>query len=413
MKRKFAVAILFAAVAVAFYFALRLLIPGDHENNKLAIPSEVRISSYTLIWETVRSADRYEVEIDGCVRTSLTDKMDLKYSDAGKPARVRALGKGYSPSDYTEAFVISFSQETLNNKVVTYALPREDELLEMTGVLTREFNYDGTPISVDAADLSAYGYNFNFWYSFIGGVKEARTMPFVHGGSITLFADCTPIDYKVEYVCDEMELPKDLPETVNADTFAALQGIEVSSRGYRVSGWRVGSATGAYLSETEFFPHDITLYAEVSLCCEGLVFAECEGGYALEGYFGENETVEIPSSYRGRKVVKVRKNALEGVRRVMFYGDIYLESDAIGNCPFLEEVVFYGAAEGAEGSVRWLCGVLGAVTSACFYGQIPKETAFIAGYLDFSPKGGVQISVRQEFYEEAKITFEGFNVTVL
>ncbi len=420
MKRKI---LIFAFSAIAFvglYFALRAMFPNIAVQRVLDVPQNVHVTGYTLVWDSVFHADRYELEIDGEVRTSLKSPANLRYSDAGKSVRVRALGEGYDASAYTEPFAIEFSNDTIAKHTVTYALENKDKYLETQGVLFKEFNYEGYPIGVDSVDLTDRGYEFLFWFTLDFGEVTVRSEAFLFEGPLTVYARCRPIEYVVNYEFGELPRPGGLPATYTVDTIDDLISLKFEYNGYVADGWAIGAPNGYIPKKGDTFTGDVTLYPKISLISSGIEFEKCIGGYALKSYVGTAETLYVPEFYEGEPVVKVLSGAIVGenapnLKAVVFYGDIYLETGAVGACPLLENLTFIGSLSCDERAIYVADSLATPNVELCvyIYGEVPAKEAFICGYFGEAPNKPVKIFAQERFLNELSTRFPFATVAAL
>ncbi|MBP5308466.1 MAG: hypothetical protein J6Z34_04970 [Clostridia bacterium] len=399
MKKKILVITLLAAAITGTFFALRALLPNLKDAGVLSSPENVRVDGHSLVWYSVENADGYEVEIDGEIRSVSRAKINLKYADNGKTVRVRAVGRGYAPSEFTEAFSLAFSEATLRGNIVTYGLSQLD-------ISRKEFIYTGEPVSVEPEDFSAYDYEFLYWYIYDNGIKYPQDKPFVSWESVLLLAEVRPIEYPVTFVLPEgFPFAGGLPETYNVETLSDLLSLTSRAGGYRIVGWSTTENGENEVSAASLTLGPLTLYPRISLINAGFTFSPCEGGLALESYCGGDECLYVPAFYNGEKVVKVSGGAIRGenapnVEYVEFYGDIFLDEGAVSACPKLTRVVFNGNAAASESAI-YVAGDLSGndALTIVIYGAPPSETAFIAGYFGFPPEKPVVLYVSEEYFE--------------
>ena len=407
MKKKVIVVLLSLAAIVGTFFALRAIL-SVNDAYYLVMPG------HSLVWHSVVGADSYEVEVGGEARITSRPRITLKYEDNGKAVRVRALAKGSEPSEFTEAFAVSFSKETLNGNTVTYGLAQ-------LNISRKEFIERGEPISVAPEDYTGYGYEFLYWYISGDTLKQPQKSPIIALEAVVLLAEVRPIDYPVTFVFTSGFMPpQNIPSTYNVENISSLLSVKAEYRGYKIDGWSTSANGVNVLTANSVLTGPLTLYPRVSLMSEGLSFEPCDGGYALKGYTGSGEKIFVPDIYAGMPVVKVLSGAINGenapnLKCVEFYGDIYFSQSAVRACPKLERLIFNGDFSAEENSV-YVAGTIGeenAVLAFEIHGELPANAAFISGYLGFPPEKQIVFYVEEEYYSEAQAAFSPHEVKML
>ncbi|MBO7378083.1 MAG: hypothetical protein J6U35_04325 [Clostridia bacterium] len=410
--RKLILILLCLAACVGVGVALSVILPNETDGGKLLPPDFLRIEGHTLHWDKALLAERYEVEVNGEIRTATGSSLALRYADDGAIVRVRSVSRAKEVSEFSEPFVVRYSAAAYAAAdVVTYKLAEH-------GVERKEFIESGVPVSIDPEDYSPYGYEFLYWYETTSAGERRIYEREVFRRSVIFYAKVSPIDYPLSFVGVEgFPFAADLPNTYNALSLGALLGMVYEENGYRLAGWCAFSEAGEPLSAESVFTGPLTLYPRISLINEGLEFERCEGGWAVGSFSGLEGVVHVPDFYLGEPVGKVSAGAFKDfdgarIEKVIFYGDIALDKGAFDGCVNLGEVVFHGSVRAPGGAFKTAepMGGEGPISMEIF-GVPNLEVAFIAGYLDMPTAREVAISVRSEYAESLSDLFPDFEIT--
>jgi len=407
MKKKILLVSLCAVCLVGLFFALRAIFPL--KTVKLDPPNKIYLKDYALSWETVDRAQGYRVDVGGEIIFTTDAGINLKFADNGKTVRISAVGDGdrWLDSDFGTPFTVEYAEDIESRVPFVY------RKLIVGGVTVREEKefYYGTPISAAPADYTDIGYNFEYWYTYEDDRSVIVEQDFLNEDGAVLYAHATPIVYTVSYVADGFDLPEDAPYEYTVDVMWRVASVTAKRGGYRIVGWYTDEERTKLLNEYTTRPDNFTLYARVELSSPGLVFEECDGGYAVADYTGTGNAVEIPATYNGLPVLTVKEGALRknGVEEIVFYGDVTLEGGAIDSTGDLKSIRFFGSVAAEENAIRIMLST--EELRIEIYGKPSINEAFIAGYLGVLNADEVTVFVKEQYFSELFAALNGI-VTV-
>ncbi len=403
--KKIIAAVLSAVVLVGLYFLLSALFPME-KPYKLTAPVEVALNGYTLSWSYDKAADGYVVTVDGQQRRTATNSINLKYSDNGKSACVRAVSESekIEDSDNSEPFTIMYSEYT--EKYFDFVIYRIDKI----DYYKKEFIYNGGLISVASPDVSFSGYVFNGWFTYENGVKKPLTQSVVSDSSLILYGDISAVNYKITYAAEGFIIPEESPKTYNVENYTDVLKVTAQSKGYKINGWFSDKEKTRLFGGSGNPPvGDVTLYPNVVLINDGLSFEKTERGYMVSEVHGESGVINVPAEYKGEKVVGVKSKAFfyssdgtdaaykSNITKIVFWSEnLTLQQNSIGCLPLLNEVIFYGDVEAEKGSIVLLDFEEQAVQIR-FIGKPVVESGFVKAALGYLSEGRAEVFVKNEY----------------
>ena len=184
-------------------------------------------------------------------------------------------------------------------------------------------------------------YTFAGWYL---GEEKISLDTFMPTESVTLVAKWIPGQYKINYVLDEGTNNPDNPTGYIADEVVELKSPTRS--GYMFVGWYTEVTFGTYVSSTQGYAEDLTLYARFMPYEDVLEFEKNEDTYIVKSCYDKSARVEIPSTYKGLPVTSIKEEAFSNCIKLVTVV-IPKEVTNIGlksfeKCSYLKEVIITG-----------------------------------------------------------------------